>query len=64
MQLPRSELLIVTVNMQDTQQTSEALATSEGPFERWLCEQLQALLGWNVQEVLSVPRGDLLLSWG
>jgi len=63
-QLPRSELLVVTLNMQESQQTFEALATSEGPFEHWLCEQLQALLGWKVQEVLSVPRGDLLLSWG
>ena len=63
-QLPRSELLVVTVNAQEPQQTLKALAASEGPFERWLREQLQALLGWNVQEVLPVPRGDLLLSWG
>ena len=63
-QLPRSEQLVVTLNMQEPQQTIEALATSDGPFEHWLREQLQALLGWNVQEVLPVPRGDLLLSWG
>ncbi len=63
-QLLHGELVVVTLNMQEPQQTFEALATSEGPFEHWLCEQLQALLGWNVQEVLSVPRGDLLLSWG
>ena len=62
-QLPRSELLVVTVNTQEPQQTCEALATCEDPFAHWLREQLQALLGWNVQEVLPVPRGDLLLSW-
>ena len=63
-QLLHSELLIVTVKTQEPQQTFVALATSERPFEHWLREQLQALLGWNVQEVLPVPRGDLLLSWG
>jgi len=63
-QLLHGELLVVTVNTQEPQQTFEALAISEGPFEHWLREQLQNLLGWNVQEVLPVPRGDLLLSWG
>jgi hypothetical protein len=63
-QLPRNELLFVTVNTQEPQQTLQALATSERPFEHWLREQLQVLLGWNVQEVLPVPQGDLLLAWG
>lgn len=63
-QLPHSELLLVKINTQEPQQTFEALATSERPFERWLREQLQALLGWNMQEVLPAPQGDLLLAWG
>ena len=63
-QLFRCELLLLTMNTQEPQKTLKALATSEGPFERWLREQLQALLGWKVQEVLPVPQGDLLLSWG
>ncbi len=63
-QLLHSELLVVTLNMQEPQQTFEALATSEGPFEHWLREQLQVLLGWNMQEVLQDPQGDLLLSRG
>jgi hypothetical protein len=63
-QLHRSELLFVTVNTQEPDQTLKALATSERPFERWLREQLQVLLGWSVQEVLSSPQGDLLLAWG
>ena len=63
-QLPHSELLLVKIHMQEPQQTFEALATSDGPFEHWLREQLQALLGWNMQEVLSVPQADLLLAWG
>ena len=62
--LHHSELLFVTVNTQEPQQTLKALATSEHPFEHWLREQLQVLLGWNVQEVLLVPQGDLLLAWG
>jgi hypothetical protein len=63
-QLPHSELLLVKMNTQEPQQTFEAMATSQRPFERWLREQLQILLGWNVQEVLPVPQGDLLLNWG
>jgi hypothetical protein len=62
-QLPRSELLVLTMNTQEAQQTLKALATSEHPFEHWLREQLQSLLGWDVQEVLPVPQGDLLLAW-
>jgi hypothetical protein len=62
-QLAHSELLLVKMNMQEPQQTLKALATSKRPFERWLREQLQVLLGWSVQEVLPVPQGDLLLAW-
>jgi hypothetical protein len=63
-QLPHNELLLVKIHTQEPQQTFEALATSERPFERWLREQLQVLLGWNVQELLPVQQGDLLLAWG
>jgi hypothetical protein len=62
-QLHHGELLLVTVDTQEPQQTLKALATSEHPFEHWLREQLQVLLGWDVQEVLPVPQGDLLLAW-
>jgi hypothetical protein len=62
-QLHHGELLFVTLNTQEPHQTLEALATSEQPFEHWLREQLQVLLGWNVQEVLLAPQGDLLLNW-
>jgi len=64
LQLPHNELLLVKINTQEPQQTFEALATSERPFERWLREHLQVLLGWNVQELLPVQQGDLLLAWG
>jgi hypothetical protein len=63
-QMPRKELLFVIVNTQDPHQTLQALATSEHPFEHWLREQLQGLLGWNVQELLPVPQEELLLKWG
>jgi hypothetical protein len=52
------------MNTQEPQQTFESLATSERPFEHWLREQLQVLLGWNMQEMLPAPQGDLLLAWG
>ncbi len=62
-QLHHGELLFVTLNTKESHQALQALATSERPFEHWLREQLQVLLGWSVQEVLPVPRGDLLLAW-
>ena len=62
LQLLRSELLLVAVQMQEPQQTREALASSQSPFAHWLREQLQGLLGWDVQEVLSDPVADLLLT--
>ena len=63
LQLLHSEILLVTVQMQEPQQTREALASSQAPFAHWLREQLQGLLGWNVQQVLADPPIDLLLTW-
>jgi hypothetical protein len=62
LQLLHSELLLVTVQMQEPQQTREVLARSQSPFAHWLREQLQGLLGWDVQEVLADPPADLLLT--
>ena len=62
LQLLHSELLLITVQMQEPQQTREALASSQSPFAHWLREQLQGLLGWDVQEMLSDPPTDLLLT--
>jgi hypothetical protein len=63
LQLRQSELLLVNVQMQEPQQTREALAGSRSPFARWLREQAQGLLGWDVQEALADPPADLLLTW-
>ena len=63
MQLPHSELLLVSVQMQEPQQTREVLASSQSPFAHWLREQLQGLLGWDVQELLDDPPVDLLFTW-
>jgi hypothetical protein len=62
LQLLHRELLLVTVQTQEPQQTLQALASSQSPFAHWLREQLQGLLGWDVQEVLSDPPADLLLT--
>jgi hypothetical protein len=61
--LLHSELLLLSVQMQEPQQTREALASSQSPFHDFLREQLQGLLGWDVQEVLIDSPVDLLFTW-
>ena len=63
MQLLRSSLLLVSVQMQEPQRTRKSLASSQSQFVHWLGEQLQALLGWDVQELLDDPPADLLFTW-
>ncbi len=63
LQLLHSELLLVCVQMQEPQQTCEVLESSKSPFAHWLEEQVQGLLGWDVQEVLADPPADLLFTW-
>jgi hypothetical protein len=63
LQLLHSEVLLVAVQMQEPRQTREALARSQSPFAHWLREQVQVLLGWDVQEVLDDPPSDLLFTW-
>jgi hypothetical protein len=62
-QLLHGELMLITLHTQEPHQTLQELATSRRPFDRWLREQLQALLGWNLQEVLADPQGDLIFAW-
>ena len=61
--LRQGELLLVSVEMQEPQQTREALASSQSPFAHWLGEQVQGLLGWDLQEVLADPPVDVLFTW-
>jgi hypothetical protein len=62
-QMLRGELVHMTLNMQEPQQTLRALATSECPFDCWLREQLQILLGWTMQDVLPGSQCDLIFAW-
>ena len=62
--LLHGELLLLTVQTQEPHQTREALASSQWQLDPWLREQLQVLLGWNVQEVLADPPCDLIFTWG
>ena len=62
-QLQRIELLFVTLHTQEPRQTLLELATSAHPFDRWLREQFQLLLGWNLQEVLPMLYHDLIFTW-
>ena len=62
-QLLHGELMLMTLHTQEPQQTLQELATSKRPFDRWLREQFQVLLGWNLQEVLADPQGDLIFIW-
>jgi hypothetical protein len=61
--LLHSELLLVSVEMQEPQQTREALASSKSPFTHWLEEQMQGLLGWDIQDLLDDPPFDVLFTW-
>jgi hypothetical protein len=62
-QMSRSELLLMTLQTQEPQQALAELATSARPFDRWLREQFQLLLGWNLQEVLPGQHHDLIFRW-
>ena len=62
-QLRHSELLLVSVQTPELQQTREALASCQSPFALWLCEQVQGLLGWDGQEALDDPPSDMLFTW-
>ncbi len=64
-QLLHSELMLMTLHLQEPQQALQELASAERPFERWLRAQLQGLLGWNVQDVVSgqPDPGDLIFTW-
>jgi hypothetical protein len=62
-QLSQSELLLMTLQVQDLQQTQLDPVSSSSPFDRWLREQFQLLLGWNPQEVLSGQHQDLIFTW-
>jgi hypothetical protein len=63
LQLRHSEILLVSVQMQEPQQTRKSLASSRSQFTHWLGEQLRALLGCDVQELLDDPPADLLFTW-
>jgi hypothetical protein len=64
LQLRHSELLLITMQMQEPQPTYETLASFHSPFAHWLREQLRVLLGWDVHEVLAdPPPTDLLFTW-
>ena len=66
-QLLHSDLMLMTLHTREPQKTLQELASAERPFERWLRAQLQGLLGWNVQDVVSgLPdsQSDLIFTWG
>jgi len=63
MQLLHSELLLISVQMQEPQRIHKSLISSQSQFLDFLGEQLQALLGWDVQELLDDPPVDLLFTW-
>ena len=66
-QLLHGDLMLMTLHTQEPQPTLQQLATAERPLERWLRAQLQGLLGWNMQDVVSglpYPQGDLIFTWG
>ena len=61
--LRRGELLLMSLHAQHPRQAFLKLASSQRPFDRWLREQLLALLDWNVQEMLPEEQQELLFTW-
>jgi|SRR5215467_4413622 len=59
----RGELMLMKVHMQEPNLILRELLSSQRPFDRWLREQLQGLLGWNIQEMLVDGQGDLIFAW-
>ena len=59
----RGELLLATLDIEEPQEMLHDLAISKRPFERWLREQIQPLLGWDLQDVQSDPQCDLVFDW-
>ncbi len=61
-QVLHGELMLITLHIQEPQQALQELATSKRPSDRWLREQLQALLGWSAErsegEVSSQSEGE------
>jgi len=65
-QMLHSDLMLMTLHTREPQKTLQELASAERPFERWLRAQLQGLLGWNVQDVVTGlldSQGDLIFTW-
>lgn len=61
--LLHGELLLLSVQTQESQQSLKELASSLGQWDSWLREQLRVLLGWDVQEMLTDPLSDLIFAW-
>jgi len=62
-QLRYGELLLIGLYAQQPRQALLEMANAQRLFERWLREQLQGLLGWNVQEALPEQQHELLFAW-
>lgn len=62
-QTRRGQILLMTLDTGEPEQVLEDLAISKQPFERWLREQVQGLLGWNLQDTLPGPQCDLIFDW-
>ena len=59
------ELILMTVNVHEKKplQALQALMRSEQTFSHWLRNQLSALLGSNMQKLLTDPYADVVLDF-
>ena len=62
-QLFPQELLLITVETTDPQQALGKLINSKSPFDRWLKGQVESLLGWKLEHLLSDSSPDLIFEW-
>jgi hypothetical protein len=55
--------MLISAETKDPQKTLWELVHSEYPFDSWLKGQLETLLGWKIQNMLSDPPYDLIFDW-
>ena len=60
---PQGALLIVYVEEDHLEQTSEGLATSQDPFDVWYRQQVQDIHGLDLTQQRSGPPSEQIFEW-
>lgn len=57
------DLILINLEVADPEAALKALASSELPFDRWYCDQLQMLHGLNIFRLLAGEPRQLMFKW-